>query len=49
MKVLDFDFGITVDTIENFIENPTSDEIVIIDEFDYVMMNKAFHCCQKKI
>jgi hypothetical protein len=39
MKVQGLDFGITIDTIDNFYENPNNDDILIIDEFDSVLMN----------
>jgi hypothetical protein len=42
MKVFGFDFGITVDSIDNFFENPSDSDILIIDEFDDVLMNYNF-------
>jgi hypothetical protein len=41
-KAYGFDFGISVDTIENFYENPNDSDVLIIDEFDYVLINSNY-------
>jgi hypothetical protein len=42
MKAYGFEFGITVDTIDNFYENPNCNDVLIIDEFDYVLMKTNY-------
>ena len=48
-KVCSLDFGITVDTIDNFYERPTSDYIYILDEFDHMVLKSHHKVSNNKI
>lgn len=43
------DFGITVDTLENFYEMPTADHIYLLDEFDHMLLNQSYKVVDKKL
>jgi hypothetical protein len=48
-KVCGLDFGITVDTLENFYEMPSADHIYLLDEFDYMLLSQPYKVLEKKL
>lgn len=48
-KVCGLDFGITVDTLDNYYEMPSQDFIYILDEFDHMVMKEPYKVTNDKV
>lgn len=48
-KIGTLDFGITILTIDEYLLTPTNDKVVIIDEFDYILLQKQYKVVNNKI